>query len=63
MRFQTISAARKNKTFKVYKHAKGGVLGDKKVDSKVGNHVLLDFIFFRFLLTSNLLILAKLTKT
>ena len=55
--------SKKNKIFEVCKHAIGGVLGDRGWTGKVGNHVLLDFIIFRFLLTSNLYILAKITKS
>ena len=55
--------SKKNKTFKVYKHAIGGVLGDKGWTGKVGHHVLLDFNIFKVLLTSNLYILTKITKT
>ena len=57
---------KKSKPFEVYKHAIGGVLGDKGGQGwtgKVGNHTLLDFIIFKCLFTSNLHILAKITKT
>ena len=53
----------KNKTFKVCKHASGDVLRDKGWKRKVGNHVLMDFIIFNFLLTSYLDILAKITNS
>ena len=53
----------KNKTFEVCKHASGGVLGDRGWTGKVGNHVLMDFIIFKFLFTSNLDILAKIMIT
>ena len=53
----------KNKTFKVCKHARGWVLGDRGWTGRVGNHVLIDFIIFKILRTSNLDISAKIMKT
>ena len=53
----------KNNTCKVCKHARGGVLGARGWTVKVGNHVLIDFIIFKFLFTSNLDISAKIMKT
>ena len=52
----------KNKTFKVCKRAIGWVLGDRGWTGKVGNHVLIDFIIFKFLLSSNLDISVKIMK-
>ena len=56
----------KNKTFKVCKHATGGILRARQGVARKGwklGHVLMDFIIFKFLLTNNLDILAKRTKT
>ena len=58
-----ISAARKTKLLKVCKHVTRGVLGNRGWTGKAGNHVLLDFIIFKFLLTSSLYILANIMKT
>ena len=54
---------KKNKTFEICKHVVGGVLGDSGWTGKAGKYFLLDFIIFKFLLTSNLYILVKIMKT
>ena len=41
----------------------GGALRDRGSTGKVRNHGLMDFIIFKFLLTSYLDIVAKITKT
>ena len=53
----------KIKTVKVCKHARVWVLRDREWTGKIENHVLIDFLIFKFLLTCNLDTLAKSTKS
>ena len=62
MKFQTISTARKRKLLKSV-NMLDEVVGDNGWTGEIGNHILLDFIIFRFLLTNNLDIMAKIMKT
>ena len=57
------SLQREKQTFKVCIHARGWVLRDRGWTGKIANHVLMDFIIFNFLLSSDLDIFAKITKT